>query len=77
MSERVRNLRKQVANTTNVAQALAQIRRALDDLYNQSNRAKARALEIIDERSLKLAGLMADLEVIESICNSLQRSLQG
>ena len=66
-----------MANTTNVAQALAQIRRALDDLYNQSNRAKARALEIIDERSLKLAGLMADLEVIESICNSLQRSLQG
>ena len=77
MSERVRTLRKQVANTTNVAQALAQIRRALDDLYNQSNRAKARALEIIDERSLKLAGLMADLEVTESICNSLQRSLQG
>ena len=63
MSERVRRMRIRVVNTADMAQALAKIRKALDDLYSQSNQAKARALEVIDEQSQKLGGLIADLEV--------------
>ena len=55
-----------VTNTTSTAQALAEVRKALDDLYDQSNQAKAKALEVMDERSQRLGALIADLEVTAS-----------
>ncbi|KAK7100471.1 laminin subunit alpha-2-like isoform X2 [Littorina saxatilis] len=62
LSERVRILAKSVTNTTNTANAITEIRKTLNDLYYQSQLAQANALEVVDERSQKLGGLMADLE---------------
>ena len=63
MSERIKNMLNGVVNTSDVADMLERVTEALTDLYNRTDHARARAIEVIDERSLRLGSLIADIEV--------------
>jgi hypothetical protein len=63
LSERIKNLADQLANTTRVNQTLTNIRSALEDLKNRSEIAKAKAMQVIDEERQKIRALLADFEV--------------
>ncbi|KAL8600730.1 hypothetical protein ACOMHN_057318 [Nucella lapillus] len=62
LSERVRRLQELVVNTTGVAEALKGVHNSIRDLHNRSEKARDTALEVMNEHSQKLAGLIADLE---------------
>ncbi|XP_076462895.1 laminin subunit alpha-2-like isoform X2 [Babylonia areolata] len=62
LSERIKNMRKELVNTTGVAQALGSVLDSLRDLHDRSATAKDQALEILDEYSQQLGTLIADLQ---------------